>query len=170
MSMSHKAFAFDWNAFHGDFAPILRAALDANDVTELAEFIDQERDQLTDPYNGDPLSGDWRSMLEASDVQELADFALTRYYRVREDHGIGPRWLEVSESLPVAQSAALLGKPFGVGNQLFDPGRLGAYFQAPALVVQSLASLAVATGVQLRSFRELLAACAGRQLGVYVTF
>src|SRR5262245_62121374 len=122
MSMSHKAFGFDWNAFDRDLAVILLAALDSEDGTELAEFIDQEREQLTDPYNGYPLPEDWRSVLEAGDLQELADFALTRCYRVREDHGIGSGWLGVSETLSAAQSAALLGAPFGIGDRMFDPG------------------------------------------------
>src|SRR6516225_7117727 len=110
--MSHKAFAFNWTAFDVDLAPILLAALEADDGSELAQFIDQHRDRLTNPYNGDPLPPDWRSAMEAGDVQELADFALTRYYCVRDDHGIGPAWLGLSGSLSADQSGAMLGAPF----------------------------------------------------------
>ncbi|MDY3556992.1 hypothetical protein R5W24_006175 [Gemmata sp. JC717] len=170
MSMSHKAFAFDWNAFDGDLAPILLDALDADDGAELAEFIDQERERLTDPYNGDPLPADWRGLLEGGDVQELADFALTRYYRVREEHGIGPAWIGLSEALTDDQLRLLLGAPFGAGRQLLDPGRLGAYFQSPEMVRASLTALAGVTAEEVRSFQELLAACTAGQLGVYVTF
>src|SRR4051812_47274759 len=108
MSMSHKAFAFDWDEFDGGLVPILAAALDAQDGTELAAFIERERDHLTDPYEGDPLPTDWRALLEVGDVQELADFALTRYYRVREERGIGPAWIGVGQSLPECQTRALL--------------------------------------------------------------
>jgi hypothetical protein len=167
--MSHKAYAFDWDAFDFGLAPVLLAALEANDGTELAEFIDREREQLTDPYVGNPLPEDWRGLLEAGDVQELADFALTRYYRAREEHGVGSAWLGLSESLAEDQSQSLLGVPFGVGGRLFDPGRLGSYFQSPAVACESLAALDGVAAEDVRPFRELLAECAARRLGLYVT-
>ncbi len=171
VSMSHKAFTFDWDAFDSNLAPILLASLDADDGAELAEFIEQERHRLTDPYNGDPLPEDWRSRLEAGGVQELADFALTRYYRVRGgDRGVGPAWLGLSESLSDEQSQALLGAPFGIGDYWFDPGRLGSYFQSPAMVRQSLTVLAAVAVEEVRPFRDLLTEAAALRLGVYVTF
>jgi hypothetical protein len=168
--MSHKAFAFDWNAFDLDFGIILLTALDTDDGTELAEFIQQERDRLTDPYIGDPLPEDWRGLLESGDVQELADFALTRYYRVRDDHGVGGAWLGLSESLTEGQSRALLGVPFGGGDRLFDPGRIGSFFQSPVMARESLAALAGLAAEEVRPFRELLTRCVARRLGVYITF
>lgn len=170
MSMSHKAYAFDWTAFDSDLAPILLGALDVNDGADLVEFIEQDRTWLTDPYNGDPLPVDWRSLLEAGDVQELADFALTRYYRVRDDHGIGPAWLQLSGSLMEEHARALLGAPFGVRDRLFDPGRLGSYFQSPDTVPRSLRTLAELKGDEVRGFRRLLEECASQRVGVYVTF
>jgi hypothetical protein len=168
--MSHKAFAFDWNAFDLDLGIILLAALDTDDGAELAEFIEQERSRLTDPYNGDPLPADWRGRLEAGDVQELADFALTRYYRVRDDRGVGSAWLGLGESLSAEQARALLGAPFGAGDRLFDPGRLGSYFQSPAMARESLEAVAGLAAEEVQPFRELLAECVARRLGAYVTF
>lgn len=170
MSISHKAFAFDWNAFDVGLAPILRKALDDDDAAGLVEFIEQERSRFTDPYNGDALPEDWRRRMEVGDVQELADFALTRYYRVGEDRGVGSAWLSVTKTLTAEQSVALLGTPFGMLERLFDPGRLGSYFQSPLMVMRSLMSLDDIAGEEVQQFRELLAECAARQFGVYVTF
>jgi hypothetical protein len=170
VSMAHKVFAFDWAPFDDDLAPVLLAALDADDGAELAEFIDHEWPRLTDPYEGEPLSADWRARLETGELQELADFALTQYYRVRENHGIGAAWLGLSGSLTPEQSAALLGAPFGVRGRLFDPGRLGSYFQSPATVGKSHAAIAGLAALEVEPYRALLAECASRRLGVYVTF
>lgn len=168
--MSHQAFAFDWNAFELNFGRILLTALKTDSGAELAEFIQQERVWLTDPYNGDPLPENWRALLETGDVQELADFALTRYYSVRDDHGVGGSWLALHDSLTEGQSQALLGAPFGHRDRLFDPGRLGSYFQSPVMACESLAALAGLAVEEVGPFRELLTACVARRLGVYVTF
>jgi hypothetical protein len=170
MSMSHKAFAFNWYAFDFDLSPILLAALDADDGSELADIVNQERHRLTDPYNGDPLPEDWRTVLEVGDVQELADFALTLYYGVQEDHGVGSAWLTLNESLTAEQRLALLGGTIGVGDRLFDPGRLGSYFQSPEVIGESLKVLDGVAANEVQCFRELLAECAVWRLGVYVTF
>jgi hypothetical protein len=45
----------------------------------LGAFIDAHRIELRDPYEGEPLSEDWRSRLESGEVQELGDIALTQY-------------------------------------------------------------------------------------------
>jgi hypothetical protein len=170
MSMSHKAFAFDWWGFDSDLAPIMLTALEADTGTYLGEFIERERDRLTDPYEGEPLRADWQRLLEAGDVQELADFALTRYYSVREDHGVGGAWLRLSDSLSDAQSEALLGTPTGSRERLFDPGRLGSYFQSPPAVRRSLATLSDLEAKEVQPFRELLKCCDAQGLGIYVTF
>ena len=139
--------------------------MNTDDGAELAEFIQQQRGRLTDPYNGDPLPEDWRALLESGDVQELANFALTRYYRVWDDHGVGGAWLGLRESLTERQSRALLGAPFGDGDRLFDPGRLGSYFQSPVITHQSLVALAGLAAEEVQPFRELLAECAARGSG-----
>jgi hypothetical protein len=170
MGMSHKAFAFDWSAFERELLPILVAALGADDRTPLLAFIDAHRDRLTDPYEGDPLPTDWRSLLTAGDAQEAADFALTRYYHPGEDYGIGHPWMRLSDEVAPKVAAALLGHPVGPPGRLFDPGRYGSYFQRPEQVPGSLLLVAGARRAELSSYRELLEECLERRMGVYVTF
>jgi hypothetical protein len=63
-----------------------------------------------------------------------------------------------------------LGKPLGSAGVVFDPGRVGSYFQSPEFVRQSVRLLQRCPQSELRGFHELLsrAAVAGR--GLYVTF
>lgn len=69
MSFSHKAFAFDGHAFEVQLAPTLRHALAQGDTSALQAFIDTHWELLKDPYEGEPLSPDWRAQLEAGDVR-----------------------------------------------------------------------------------------------------
>jgi hypothetical protein len=168
--MEHKAFAFDWAGFARGLRPTLIGALEADDPAPLEEFIDRHRAELTDPYAGEPLDDDWRDLLEAGDVQELGDFALTRYYRPTADRGLGDEWMELSDELPAPAARALLGTPVGANGARFDPGRMGAYFQTPARVKRSLAALGKVRRRELQGFRKLLERCAKAGQGVYVTF
>src|SRR4051794_21853672 len=129
MSMSHKAFVFDWGAFHKELAPFLIEALENGDPTRLVEFGDRHRHSLRDPYEGECLGEKWSERLEVGDVQEVADFVLTRYYDATEDRGLSQAWLELESLLDAEQRLALLGRPFGPEEMLFDPGRMGSYFQ-----------------------------------------
>lgn len=166
--MEHKAFAFDWNAFQGDLAPVLREALSSDAEAELAAFIERHRQSLTDPYEGEPLPEDWSSLMDNRDVQEHGDFALTHYYSPTDDFGIGGSWLALADSFPAAH--ALLGTPFGPEHRLFDPGRMGSYFQAPDTVNKSLRELSNADRPELSDFVNLLENCRTGGMGVYVTF
>jgi hypothetical protein len=166
VSFSHKAFQFDWVAFEADLAPILKRALDADDAGAIESFIEECRLDLRDPYEGEALPSDWRDLLEVGDLQELSDFALTRYYNPAEDIGLAEQWSELSEGLEALEKASLLGEPFGS----FDPGRMGSYFQTPA---QAANSLRVLRGRASRGTSEFVMALegvvsAGR--GLYVTF
>ncbi|MDB5341556.1 MAG: hypothetical protein JWN70_7175 [Planctomycetaceae bacterium] len=170
MSMSHKAYAFDWLCFDVELAPLLRCALSTNDRAPLVEFIHRERLNLTDPYEGQPLSIDWESTLEKGDVQELGDLAITRYYNVVEDYGLGDSWIALSDALPGEDANALLGTPFCEGERYFDPGYQGAYFQSPTMVRQFYSILRSNMLSELASYVALLAHCASKDIGVYVTF
>src|SRR4051794_23851626 len=99
MSMEHKAFVFDWTAFALELLTPIVQALSEDDIRPLKAFVEAHRTELTDPYEGEPLPEEWRSLLETGDTQELADFALTRYYRPTDDHGIGSAWSEISDEL-----------------------------------------------------------------------
>lgn len=179
MSMSHKAYAFDWPAFESDdLYGLLFAALTSGDSAGLIHYIDVHREDLKDPYEGNPLADDWRDMRENHDVYEYGDVALTRFYDPAEDAGIGNPWLAIDDQLPEADRAALLGTPFGPPSDSFDPGRLGSYFQTPREVARSLArvrrfklsALEDYHRKSLERFRDLLEECEKAGSGLYVTF
>jgi hypothetical protein len=170
MSMSHKAYAFDWRWFECDLRPLLEDALVTDNARRLETFIDDHREVLTDPYEGEPLADDWRETLENRDVHEYGDYALTRFYDPANDCGIGGAWARLSERLSQPAADALLGCTIGPPMRLFDPGRQGSYFQASAQVPQSLAMLKPLALPDLAVFIALLEQCAAERCGVYVTF
>jgi hypothetical protein len=170
MSMSHKAFVFDWEAFRGELAPLLAASLEDGDPARLVEFGGRHRESLRDPYEGEPLGDDWAEHLEVGDVQEVADFVLTRYYDPTADGGIGEAWAEIEARLDAGQRLALLGRPFGPEETPFDPGRMGSYFQDGDAVRRSLEVLRQADGPELRGYISTLERAVRRAKGVYVTF
>src|SRR5262249_35436836 len=135
MPMSHKAFAFDWLAFERDELPeLLTRALGTGETAGLFAYIERNRGILKDPYEGDPLSEDWKDLLENHDVHEYADFALTRFYDPAAEHGLSYCWNEIDDALPKEYRGILLGNPFGPRDNRFDPGRYGSYFQTPEQV------------------------------------
>jgi len=177
VSMSHKAYAFDWSAFVRDeLHNVLLDALSSGDERGLIRYIEANRHYINDRYGGGPLSADWKDSLGNYDVHEIADFALTRFYDPMENYGIDHYWLDLGfEHLPEAGQAALLGTPLGT---YFDPGRQGSYFQIPQEVVRSLASIRridlsnmdVDQRESWEQFKKLLEECAKAGSGLYVTF
>ena len=165
--MEHKGYAFDWQAFERELYPVLLKALETGDLHELIAFIERNRDQLSDPYEGAPLNDRWQAMLSNRDAHEYGDYALTKFYDPGQAMGVGEAWIELSERLP---ARALLGEALGPKGNPFDPGRMGSYFQRPEQVRASLDALANVSGPQVEAFRALLESCAARALGVYVTF
>ncbi len=173
MSMSHKAYAFDWRAFEADeLHAILLAALEDGDVNCIKRYINAHRDELSDPYAGEPLDAEWETMLKNRDVHEYGDFALTRFYDPSDDQGLANDWIVIDSQLRESDRVALLGTAIGPNGRGFDPGRQGTYFQTPERVADSSLRLegVSAQMPKLRPFVELLRACALRDLGVYVTF
>jgi hypothetical protein len=127
--MEHKAYALDWSRFESDLLPLLLDALASDDPDTLEVYIDRHLHELSDPYEGQPLSADWRESLENRDVQEYGDYALTRFYDPGDCWGIGYEWARLSDQLPELAANAILGFPVGPAEHLFDPGRYGSYFQ-----------------------------------------
>jgi hypothetical protein len=168
--MCHKAYALDHEAFAAELAPILYRALETGHRDELVALIDANQCRLTFPWDGTRLPRDWRSVLERGDAHELGDLALTRYYNAAEDHGLQEYWLAVEEALPELLRAALLGAPFGPTMNLFDPGRMGSYFQTAATAAESRERLLGRTEREMESFIELLEQVVQANRGVYVTF
>lgn len=108
LSYLHKAFVFDSDSFERELAPLLRFALTQDEPKLLISFIETNRHSLRDPYEGEPLSPQWQSLLSSGDVQELGGFALTRYYQPTEDFGVAEDWSNLLESEPQTQE---VGKP-----------------------------------------------------------
>jgi hypothetical protein len=113
---------------------------------------------------------------DRTDVQRLGDVALTRFYDPAADEGLLYAWLPHVEGLPPAVRRALLGTPVGGGGRLFDPGRMGSYFQSPA---QARDAAAVLRGAGLdvgedadefARYTRLVERCAADGPGLYVTF
>jgi hypothetical protein len=170
MSFHHKAYEFDWDQFLQELAPLLERALTADDSSLLRQFIANNVKHCANPYDGESLESDWESQLEIGDVQELADFALTKYYLANDDAGVGHVWGDLETSLNPAQKQALLGKSFGPADNPFDPGRQGSYFKTPAEVEQSFASISSLNDDGIGCFRDLLARSITSGKGLYVTF
>ncbi len=172
MSMSHKAYAFDWRSFESDeLHHLLVAALESGDPATIARYIEAHRDQTKDPYEGQPIEQGWEATLENRDVHEYGDFALTRFYDPADDRGLAESWLTVDAELAEQDRWALLGSPLGNPGHEFDPGRQGSYFQTPEQVGESLLRVErMGQARELESYARLLRSCVADRLGVYVTF
>jgi len=166
MSFDHKAFEFDWQAFSAEMLPWLKDVLAANDGKRLAAFVDANIVACRSPYDGEKLSASWQEMLETGDAQEIADFALTKYYNPTLDHGLGGAWAELEDALPVSMKIALLGQAM----PHFDPGRQGSYFSTPTDATKSGALLNRMEIPALRQYGNFLERASGDGRGVYVTF
>ena len=170
MSMEHKAFAFDWTSFDRDLRPILVNALQDAEPTHLVRFVDDNLDLLSDPYEGERLQPDWKTQLQnVHDVQELGDFALTRYYDPASDAGIGGAWLDLDGSIEKLRDK-MLGQSIGPPDNLFDPGRMGAYFQTPELVSELSVAVQRIEHPCFVDFRAMLQVAVANGSGLYVTF
>ena len=165
--MTHKAFALDWAGFRSGLLPLLLNALESDCVEGLLEFI--SANPCTNPDEGTPLDPDWQLNF-ASDVQALADVALTAYYNPQSDFGLGPDWLHVQQEAPENISLALLGAPVVAGQRSFDPGRMGSYFQSPQQVAESIRLLSNATEQHVSTFTSMLTRVSASGKGLYVTF
>jgi hypothetical protein len=145
MTMEHKAFVFDTKAFDLEVRPVLERALSDGDTRGLVDFIRGNVDVLKDPYEGEPLNENWENSLQVRDPHQYGDFALTKYYDPRQDIGLGRDWEEVQSLLlaEIGTDLPILGRPIGPPNSLFDPGKMGSYFQSEADVRDHLAKYRV---------------------------
>jgi hypothetical protein len=172
--MEHKAFVFDYESFEPELRPTLERALASRDVSDLVSFVNEHLDFLTDPYEGEALDENWQRLVSPKDVHQYGDFALTKYYDPRADIGLGVDWERVEEVLPAGlQRSPILGHTIGPEGALFDPGKMGAYFQSAQEVHESRKLLEGIEGCRipavLRAVEMLRCAVeAGR--GLYVTF
>ncbi len=183
MSYFHKAHAFSWSHFEAELAPILAQSLVADDRAPLLAFVAANESRCRDLTYGEPLVKGWRDALTAGDVQEAADIAITAYYDLNDDFGLGDAWSELERSVPPTVRAALLGAPFGPASRPFDPGLMGSYFQSELEARRSLsvlqrycnpvlAALAFRRSGpdELREFSHGFRRAVHSGLGIYVTF
>jgi hypothetical protein len=166
MSFDHKAFAFDWVAFSNEMLPWLSGTLAIGDRNKLMAFVDANVPICRNPYDGEPLASSWREMLEAGDIQEIADFALTKYYNPTDNHGLGDSWAEFDEGLAADFRVALLGSP--IPN--FDPGRQGSYFVTPSDASKYAQVLRQSPIDSIKDYGGFLNNASIQGLGAYVTF
>jgi len=175
--MEHKAFIFDHQSFDQELRETLEEALDSGNCEKLLTFISENKESLSDPYEGDPLEDDWKSMIEVEDAHQYGDFALTRYYSPQDDIGLGSSWNFVQEivaGIGSAVTSPILGSTIGPESDPFDPGKAGSYLQSIEQVRESLAGLrALAETHQSVEFGEavvLLQEASESGKGLYVTF
>ncbi len=131
MSMDHKAYVFDYEAFNNELRPVLEESLRSGEVGPLLGFIREHFAELKDPHEGEPLEENWQDLLTYEDPQEYGEFALTKYYEPSEDLGVSTDWMELEELLvaEVEQGTDLtMGDTVGPRGNVFDPGRMGSYF------------------------------------------
>lgn len=147
--MEHKAYEFDSDNFYNELFPVLEESLSKDENTNLYFFIKENLGYLTDPYEGEPLQEDWEELLETKKSQELGDFALTKYYKVTEDFGLGDIWLPLQEKLPQNIVNALLGTSISG----FDPGGYGSYFQSSNQRIENVALLNKSNINQLKNLQ-----------------
>jgi hypothetical protein len=178
MSMEHKAFIFDYEAFESELKEILEAALDLNNIEGLENFIKLNMNYLTDPYEGEQLSENWNEMLEYRDPHEYGDFALTKFYNPTEDIGLNYEWIEIGDVLSSesGESISIFGNSIGKNNNYFDPGKMGSYFQSSRMVKENKKRIDTLIKSKL-VYREILApascmfdAASLSNQGLYISF
>jgi len=176
VSIIHRAFVFDVDSFISELSPMLTHALTNNNVEELRRFIATHARILKDPYEGESLIENWEDGLEVRDAHQYGDIALTKYYDLAADIGLGSKWLDLDRLLPENDRPVLLGRTLGRENNPFDPGKSGSYFQTKADLVSSLSRLELFlhSNPKLRpdfsKARRMLQCAADSKIGLYVTF
>ena len=161
--MEHKAYKFRWNEFKSELYPIMISSLENDCEIKLNEFISSNLSFLSNPYDEEPLDEEWKQQLETHTVQELADFALTKYYDISDNFGLGSDWLEIADNCSSIENSALLGNAI----DKFDPGCYGSYFQNPSEIEQSAVILEGSIDESVRSYAGMLRKI---RSGLYVTF
>jgi len=136
--MEHKAFLFEYDQFEAELLPVLLKALQGHECSLLIAFIQHNIECLCAPYEGEPLTTTWESMMETKDAHQYGDFALTKYYNPTADIGLGLIWQHVQKILPTNQvTSPVLGSLVGADEPPFDPGKMGPYFQSHVQVFEN---------------------------------
>lgn len=176
MSMDHKAFVFDYVSFQNGLAKLLYSSLETVKPQDIVEFIVDNLGSLKDPYEGEPLDSSWESLLEFTDVHQYGDFALTMYYDPSKNIGLLEDWAPIEATLArEGLTALLLGSPFGPPKNVFDPGKMGSYFQNPKQVEEGRSRIKeIMLKPHMREVllgvAEMFSPAAEEGKGLYITF
>jgi len=132
MSMEHKAFIFDFNAFLKLEKEIINA-VKKSDTKPVYDFINKNLDECVSPYSEEELDENWQDELESEDLKELCDFALTCCYDITDDQGLSNIWealLNIMKQLEWSFAAEyyILGNGVSYGDFDLDPGGMGTGF------------------------------------------
>ncbi len=171
--MEHKAFLFNYRMFETELKPGLETSLGIGDCAWLKSFIDRNLDELSDPYEGEGLAPGWEDLIEHSDAHQYGDFALTKYYSPAEDIGLGYGWQASHErfaGLVRRNESPVLGITVGQPQCVFDPGKVGSYFQSERMVIENLAAVASVLGQGGQELIRILQSAVDAKKGLYVTF
>ena len=99
MTIEHKAFIFDYNAFVKELAEILENAITHNESHQFIAFIENNLSYLKHPDEGEPLNYSWKQTIEIGDVNEYGDIAITKYYNPDNDIGMSYNWMQLDDLL-----------------------------------------------------------------------
>ncbi len=171
--MEHKAYILDYSSFDRELRPVLETALQTMKNDELVQFIESNLGVLKDPCEGELLDADWRQIIDVTDVHQLGDLALTKYYDPKDDLGIGNSWEVIQDMISEDHSESpVLGVTVGPTENPFDPGKMGSYFQSEVQVDKNyryLDSLPEERD-EVKRAKEILSAARNAKSGLYVTF
>lgn len=133
MSISHKAYPFDQDAFSRELSAILYAALETDNVDPLRAFINANHASMTDD-DREPLAAGWEPRPDEPNarrgVQVYADLALSRYLDRDDgvDWGLGRdfealgRYFRSIPKLRQIEGALICGYLFGPRGRRLDLG------------------------------------------------
>ncbi|NES98279.1 MAG: hypothetical protein F6K32_24455 [Desertifilum sp. SIO1I2] len=177
--MNHQAFVFDHNAFIKELSNILEKALRTNESHELIDFIDKNILSLKDPIEGEALDFDWRKIIHTADISQYGDLALTKYYDPKRNIGVGYDWMLLSDFILekfTIDDSLLLGMPFGLSENHFNPGLMGSYFQSPeqvqwnAEIIKTLSKEQLELLPQIVLLKRMFLKALALKKGLYITF
>ncbi len=179
MTMEHKAFIFDYDAFVKELAEILENAIAKNESNQLIAFIENNLLYLKHPDEGKYLDSSWKEFLEVGDVNEYGDFAITKYYNPDDDIGMSYDWMQLDDLLLQELNvdiSPLLGTIFASSENYFNPGKQGSYFQSPEKVKQNVELLNSLSNEKLHNLpdlatlKKMLLDALVSKKGLYITF
>jgi hypothetical protein len=138
MSIDHKAYLFRYDQFQEELADLVLRSLRTGELGPLRTFINRHRASLTDHATEEPLADDWEEEYgQEPDVQRYADLALTRYYDLTDNLGLGYgfdallAYLRTVSRLARHADGLICGSLFGPKGKRLDPGRMGTGLVSP---------------------------------------